>query len=82
MLVAHASLLVPELLRVLGVFFNLNTQALDLFFVIVKALAEMLLHVFDLSILWEQVQKVLHFEHVPFVDDIKCLLHVDFFLRL
>jgi len=74
--------LVPELLRVLGVFFDLVTQAFDLFLVVIQALAEVLLHVFDLRILREQVQKVLHFEHVPLVDDLKCLLHVDFFLRL
>ena len=56
MLVAHASLLIPEFLSILRVLFNLVTQFFNLAFVIVKTLAQVLFHVFYFGILREQVQ--------------------------
>ena len=77
MLVAHAPLLVSELLSTLRMTLNLLSQAFDLLLIVVETLAKMLFHVFNLSILREHVQNVLDFENVALLDDLQSLFNVN-----
>lgn len=77
MLIAHASLLIPQLLSTLGMSFNLFTQTFNLLLVVVQTLTKMLLHIFNFSILGEHVQNVLYLEHVALLDDLQCFFNVD-----
>lgn len=77
-LVAHAPFLIPEFLRVFRVIFNIVSKVFDFLLVVVEALAEVLFHIFNFGVLGEQVQQVLHFEHIPLIDDLECFLNVNF----
>lgn len=75
------SALRPKYLGVLRVFLNLSPQILDLFLVVVQAVAQVLLHVTHFSLLRKQVKQVFNFEDVVLTDDSECLLHFDLLAR-
>jgi len=58
------------------VLLDLPTQILDFFLVVVQAVAEVFLHVADFSFLGEQVEQVLHFEHIVLTNNRQSLLHL------
>ena len=58
MTILHVASLCAELLSVLRVLADLTTQILDLLFVIIKAVTQVLLHIADLGLLREQVEQV------------------------
>ena len=59
--ILHVPPLRSQLLRILRVLTDLATQVLDLFLIIIQAIAKVLFHVANLSLLWEQVKQVFHF---------------------
>ena len=81
-LVPLTTLLGSQLLRVLRVSLDLVPQSIDLLLIVIEAVAEVLLHLTDLSVLWEQIKKVLHLEHIELPDNLEGLLHSDSLLVL
>lgn len=74
-------LLMPSLrsqkLRVLRMLLDLSPEIFDFFLVIIKTIAKMFLHVFDFSLLREEIEQVFYFEHVVLSNDDESLLHFD-----
>mmetsp|Transcript_34544 Transcript_34544/g.25646 ORF Transcript_34544/g.25646 Transcript_34544/m.25646 type:complete len:216 (-) Transcript_34544:211-858(-) len=57
------SLLLAEYFSVLAVFFKLLLEILDLVVVLVKTFAQVLLHLFNLGLFWEQGQQIVNLQH-------------------
>jgi hypothetical protein len=77
MFVAHAPLLVSELLRTLRMTFNLFSQALYLLLIVVQTLAQMLFHILNFRILREHVQNILDFKNIALFNDFQSLFNVN-----
>lgn len=71
-LVLLLSLLFTEEFCTRGVDFELFLEGLDLGMVIVETVTEMLLHVLNFLIWWEERKQVINFE-LGFLQDIQCL---------
>lgn len=67
----------PQELRVLRMLLDLSPEIFDLFFVVIKTIAKMFLHVFDFSLLREEIEQVFDFEHIVLSNDDESLLHFD-----
>ena len=69
-------------LRVLGVLLDLSPQLLDLLLVVVKAVAQVLLHIAHFSLLREQIEQVLNLQHIVLPDDRQGFLNLHLRPRL
>lgn len=70
----------PQKLSVLRMLFYLRSQLFDLLLVVIKTIAQVLLHIAHFGLLGEQVEQVFNFEHVILPDNRQGLLHLDLLL--
>ena len=75
--ILHVTTLSSKLLRILGVLLNLAAQVFNLLFIIIQAVAQVLLHIAHLSFLREQVKQVFNFQNVVLSDNSQRLLYLD-----
>ena len=79
-LVSLAALLSTELFSICRVLFDLHAKAFNFPFVIIETLAQMLLHLLYLRLLWEEIKQIFDFEDIELPDDLERLLYIDFLL--